>query len=105
MGRSYRRVGLLGAVLVGIVLMGAVAMAQETARGGGAADLASVYRAIGLGAAAAFAAPSAEGALRRPAGSVIEPQDRCSDPIGIEAGGSDRRRARALGDGDRRASS
>jgi V/A-type H+/Na+-transporting ATPase subunit K len=52
---SYRRIGSMGAVLVGVVLVGAVAMAQETTRGGGAADLASVYRAIGLGAAAAFA--------------------------------------------------
>jgi V/A-type H+-transporting ATPase subunit K len=44
----------MAVVLVGMVLMAAVALAQET-KGGGSADPVSVYRAIGLGAAAAFA--------------------------------------------------
>jgi V/A-type H+/Na+-transporting ATPase subunit K len=52
---SFRRIGSIGAVLMGLVLVGAAAMAEETTRGGGSTDLISVYRAIGLGAAAAFA--------------------------------------------------
>jgi V/A-type H+/Na+-transporting ATPase subunit K len=51
----YWRIGSIGAVFVGIILLGTMAMAQETTKGGGAADLISAYRAIGLGAAAALA--------------------------------------------------
>jgi V/A-type H+-transporting ATPase subunit K len=52
---SYRVVGLVLAVLVGIVLLGAVAVAEETSHGVVPTDQASPYRAIGLGLAAAFA--------------------------------------------------
>jgi V/A-type H+-transporting ATPase subunit K len=52
---SYWRIGSIGAVLVGIILTAAVAMAQEPARAGAPTDLVSAYKAIGLGAAAAFA--------------------------------------------------
>lgn len=51
----FRRIGIIGAVLVGIILPGAAALAAETAHGGAPTDAISVYRAIGLGAAAAFA--------------------------------------------------
>jgi V/A-type H+-transporting ATPase subunit K len=52
----FRRIGLINAVLMGMILPGAVVLAAETAHGGGApTDTISVYRAIGLGAAAAFA--------------------------------------------------
>jgi len=51
----FRRIGIIGAVLAGIILPGALAMAEETARGGVPTDLVSAYKAIGLGAAAAFA--------------------------------------------------
>ncbi len=51
----FRRIGIIGAVLVGIILPGAAALAAETAHGGAPTDVASVYRAIGLGVAAAFA--------------------------------------------------
>ncbi len=52
----FRRIGIIGAVLVGMILPGAVALAAETAHVVGApTDVISVYRAIGLGAAAAFA--------------------------------------------------
>ena len=52
---SHWRVGLVGAVLVGIVLLGTGAMAEEAAKGGTSTDLVSAYRTIGLGAAAALA--------------------------------------------------
>lgn len=52
---SYLRIGSIGAVLVGIILPTAVAMAQETARAGAPADMVSAYKTIGLGLAAAFA--------------------------------------------------
>ena len=52
---SYRIVGLALAVLPGTILLGAAAMAQETSHGNAPADLASAYRTIGLGVAAAFA--------------------------------------------------
>ncbi len=48
-------VGLIGAVLAGIILPGAVAVAEEAAHRGVPTDLISAYRTIGLGAAAAFA--------------------------------------------------
>jgi len=51
----FRRVGPIGAIVSGIVLSGAVAMAQETGSGGTPTDLVSAYRTIGLGLAAAFA--------------------------------------------------
>jgi V/A-type H+/Na+-transporting ATPase subunit K len=54
-GLSYRQIGSIGTVVVGLVLVGVAAMAEEPARAGAAVDPASVYRAIGLGAAAAFA--------------------------------------------------
>ena len=52
---SYRIVGLALAVLPGTILLGAAAMAQETSHGNAPADLASAYKTIGLGVAAAFA--------------------------------------------------
>ena len=52
---SYRIVGLILAVLLGIIPLGAAAMAEETSRGVVPADLASAYKTIGLGVAAAFA--------------------------------------------------
>jgi V/A-type H+-transporting ATPase subunit K len=52
---SFRRIGLTGAVLVGTILPCAAVMAAETAHGGAPTDIVSVYRAIGLGVAAAFA--------------------------------------------------
>ncbi len=52
---SYRTAGLILAVLVGIILFGAVAMGEETPRGVASGDQVSAYRAIGLGLAAAFA--------------------------------------------------
>ena len=52
---SYRIVGLALAVLPGAILLGAAAMAQETSHGNAPADLASAYKTIGLGVAAAFA--------------------------------------------------
>jgi V/A-type H+/Na+-transporting ATPase subunit K len=55
MRSTHRRIGSMGAVLTGIILVGTAAMAQEAARGGGSTDPISVYRAVGLGAAAAFA--------------------------------------------------
>ncbi len=51
----FRRIGLIGAVLMGMMLPGAMALAAETAHGGAPTDVVSVYRAIGLGVAAAFA--------------------------------------------------
>jgi V/A-type H+/Na+-transporting ATPase subunit K len=52
---SYRIVGLILAFLVGMMLLGAVAMAEETSQGVVRGDLASAYKTIGLGVAAAFA--------------------------------------------------
>jgi V/A-type H+-transporting ATPase subunit K len=52
---SFRRIGLIGAVLGGTILPCAAALAAETAHGGAPTDIVSVYRAIGLGVAAAFA--------------------------------------------------
>jgi V/A-type H+-transporting ATPase subunit K len=51
----YWRIGSIGAVLVGIILPAAAAIAQETAREGTPTDMVSAYKAIGLGVAAAFA--------------------------------------------------
>jgi len=51
----FRRLGVIGVVLAGAVLPSAVALAAETAHGGAPTDVVSVYRAIGLGVAAAFA--------------------------------------------------
>ena len=52
---SYRIVGVVLAVLVGIVLLGAVALAEETSHRVVPNDQASAYKTIGLGIAAAFA--------------------------------------------------
>ncbi len=52
---SLWRVGPIGVILAGIILPGAVAMAEEAARGSAPTDLVSAYKTIGLGAAAAFA--------------------------------------------------
>jgi V/A-type H+/Na+-transporting ATPase subunit K len=52
---SRRIVGLIPAVLVGVALLGAVAMGQETSHGIVPTDQASAYKTIGLGIAAAFA--------------------------------------------------
>lgn len=41
--------------LVGVLLLGTTAMAGELTQAGGSSDAPSVYRAVGLGAAAAFA--------------------------------------------------
>lgn len=51
----FRRIGSIGAVLVGVIAVAAMAMAQETTSKSVPADLMSAYKAIGLGAAAAFA--------------------------------------------------
>jgi V/A-type H+/Na+-transporting ATPase subunit K len=51
----FRRIGPIGAVLVGAVVAAAMAKAGETASGGAPTDLMSAYKSIGLGAAAAFA--------------------------------------------------
>jgi V/A-type H+/Na+-transporting ATPase subunit K len=50
-----RRVGPVGAVLLGVVAAAAMVKAGETVGGGAPADLMSAYKSIGLGAAAAFA--------------------------------------------------
>jgi V/A-type H+-transporting ATPase subunit K len=52
---SFRRIGTIGASLVGIILPFAITMAGETTPGGVPTNLISEYKAIGLGAAAAFA--------------------------------------------------
>jgi V/A-type H+/Na+-transporting ATPase subunit K len=52
---SYRAVGLALAVLVGIILIGAVATGEEPPGGAVSGDQNSTYRSIGLGIAAAFA--------------------------------------------------
>lgn len=51
----FKRIGPIGAVLVGIIAAVATAMAGEAASGSGPTDLMSAYKSIGLGAAAAFA--------------------------------------------------
>jgi V/A-type H+/Na+-transporting ATPase subunit K len=52
---SYRIVGLILAVLLGMILLGAVATGEETSHGVVPADQASANKTIGLGGAAAFA--------------------------------------------------
>jgi V/A-type H+-transporting ATPase subunit K len=52
---SFWRIRLVGTVLVGIILTAVTAMALESAGGSSPGDLASAYKSIGLGAAAAFA--------------------------------------------------
>jgi V/A-type H+/Na+-transporting ATPase subunit K len=52
---SYRRIASIGAVLAGIILPAATAMAEEAGHTGGPTDMVSAYRTIGLGGAAAFA--------------------------------------------------
>jgi V/A-type H+/Na+-transporting ATPase subunit K len=52
----YRRVGSVGAVLLGTILPGAWAMAEEAARaGGGPPDQSLSYKIIGLAIAASLA--------------------------------------------------
>jgi len=51
----FTRIRTTGAVMVGIILPCTAAMAEEAARGSVPSDLASTYKAVGLGAAAAFA--------------------------------------------------
>ncbi len=46
---------MVGVVLAGTLLVGSLALAAETAPSGSVGEPASVHRAIGLGAAAAFA--------------------------------------------------
>jgi V/A-type H+-transporting ATPase subunit K len=50
---SFRRIGPIGAVLACIILPVATVMAEEASRA--PTDMISAYKAIGLGAAAAFA--------------------------------------------------
>lgn len=52
---SYWRIGSIGAVFMGVILPAAMAMAEEAARSGAPVDMASGYKSIGLGVAAAFA--------------------------------------------------
>lgn len=52
---SFGKVRMMVTVLFGILMTCASVFAQETARGGAPADMVSAYKAIGLGAAAAFA--------------------------------------------------
>ena len=52
---SYWRIGAIGSVFMGIILPAAVVMAEEAARVSAPTDMVSAYKAIGLGAAAAFA--------------------------------------------------
>ena len=52
---AFRRIGAIGAVLVGILLPIAIVMAEEIAPGSVPTDPMSAYKTIGLGAAAAFA--------------------------------------------------
>ncbi len=46
---------MVGSAVAGAILFGAAAFAAEPGQGGAAAEPASVYKAVGLGAAAAFA--------------------------------------------------
>lgn len=55
MRSAFRQIGIVGAFLLGIILPVVTAMAEEAQRGGAGADLMSVYKTIGLGAAAAIA--------------------------------------------------
>lgn len=55
MKSAFLRIGTIGSFLVGTILPGATAMAEETTRGGVPADLISAYKTIGLGVAAALA--------------------------------------------------
>lgn len=52
---SYRMAGLSVTGLLLMMLLGTAVMGEEPARGTASGDPASVYRAIGLGIAAAFA--------------------------------------------------
>jgi len=45
----------IGVVLISAILLGSVAMAEEVSQPGAPSEPASVYKAIGLGVAAAFA--------------------------------------------------
>ena len=45
----------IAAVLTSVISLGSVALAAEAGPGTGVADLGSVYKTVGLGAAAAFA--------------------------------------------------
>ncbi len=46
---------IIGAVLAAVLLLGSATMAQNAGQGGAPPEQGSVYRAVGLGAAAAFA--------------------------------------------------
>ena len=52
---SFWRIRSMGAVFMGTILTAATTMAEETTHAGAPTDLVSAYKAIGLGAAAAFA--------------------------------------------------
>ena len=52
---SYRIVGPALAVLAGMMLLGSIAVAEETSGGVAPVDQVSAYKTIGLGGAAAFA--------------------------------------------------
>jgi V/A-type H+/Na+-transporting ATPase subunit K len=52
---TYRIAGLFMAILLGIVLFGAVAAGEEASKAAAAGDQVAAMRAIGLGLAAAFA--------------------------------------------------
>ena len=52
---SYRIAGLAVVLLIGIILLGAVAAGEEPSGASGSGDQNSTYRSIGLGMAAAFA--------------------------------------------------
>ncbi len=51
----FGKIRMMGTVSFGLLITCAAAFAQETARGGAPTDMVSAYKAIGLGAAAAFA--------------------------------------------------
>ncbi len=51
----YWRIGRIGVSLSGIMLIAVTAIAEETTAGSASGSLASAYRPIGLGIAAAFA--------------------------------------------------
>jgi V/A-type H+-transporting ATPase subunit K len=52
---SFWRIVPTGAILAGITLSAATAMAEEVSRGSVPTDMVSAYKTIGLGLAAAFA--------------------------------------------------
>ncbi len=52
---SYRTVGIILVVALGFILLGATATGQEPGRVAAAGDMASAYKTVGLGLAAAFA--------------------------------------------------